>query len=155
MVDFYSNVYINNLTPGPVSLTVSTTVSDGDWSQLQTSLQPFDGVNHEVLWVSRNTGISDGDTYSLLIQVGTPGGTEIVTANIGLKGTFAGSDITIGAQNRYFTNTGHSDDGPYTNTWTDANQQTWAVEFDYLPPNASLYDDVIYNFFMTVPGQGA
>lgn len=148
-------VYLNNLTPLNVTLTVTfpgNAIGAGDWQQLQTSLGPFD-PNNQVAWVDRNEGIHDGETYTMLVNVIDAAGTTIVSANIGLTGTATSSDMTIGAQNAYFTDTGHADDGPYTDPWTDGNGQTWVIEFDYLSPNVSGYDDVVYSFFQTVAGQ--
>lgn len=151
-------IYLNNLTPYIVGITVTfpgNTIASGDWQQLQTSLQPFDGVDHCVAWVDRNEGVHDGVSYTMLVNVSSPADAPIVSANIGLTGTFVSSDITIGAQNAQFSDVGHADNGPYTDAWTDANGQTWAIEFNYLGINSSGYDDVIYNLFMTVPGQAA
>lgn len=150
-----TNVYINNLTPLTVDLTVTfpgNSIAAGDWGQTQTSLQPFDPAN-QVAWVNRDVGISDGESYTMLVNVNDSSGNLIVSANLGLTGTWDSSDITIGAQNSYFTDPGGAA-GPYSDAWTDANGQSWAVEFSFsLLPNSSLYYDVIYNFFMTTQGQ--
>src|SRR6266849_5594955 len=62
-----TNVYLNNLTPLTVNLTVTfpgNPIAAGDWGQLQTSLQPFD-ANNQVAWVSRNKGIHNSDSYTM------------------------------------------------------------------------------------------
>jgi hypothetical protein len=151
-------VYLNNLTPLIVGIDISfpgNAIAAGDWQQLETSLEPFDGVNHCVAWVDRNVGIHNGESYTMLVSMMSPANQLIVSANIGLTGTFASSDITIGAQNDFFTDDGHADDGPYSDSWTDASGQTWAVDFNYLGMNSSGYDDVVWNVFMTVPGQAS
>lgn len=154
----YSNIYVNNLTPFVVNLDVTfpgNAIESGEWALVSPALQPFDAANHLVAWVSRDVGIHDGESYTTLLNVSYVDGTPIVSANIGLTGTLLGSDITIGAQNAELSDTGHGGDGPYSDTWTDPNGQTWAIEFNYLGINASGYDDVLYNFFMTVPGESA
>jgi len=150
-----TNVYINNLTPLTVDLTVTfpgNSIAAGDWGQTQTSLQPFDPAN-QVAWVNRDVGIHDGESYTMLVNVNDSSGNLIVSTNLGLTGTLLSSNLTIGAQNSYFNDPG-GNAGPYSDAWTDANDQSWAVEFSYsLLPNSSLFDDVIYNFFMTTQGQ--
>ncbi len=148
-------VYLNNLTPLSVNLTVTfpgNQIDAGDWAQLQTSLQPF-GLDNQVAWVDRDVGIHDGESYTMLVNVNDSSGNLIVSANIGLTGTLTSSDITIGAQNSYFDDPGGGE-GPYSAAWTDSTGQSWAVELSFSPlPNSSLYYDAIYNFFMTIPGQ--
>lgn len=155
---FYSNIYINNLNPFPVNLTVTfplSPIESGDWGQLQSSLAPFDPVNHQVAWVSRDAGIKDKQSYTMLVNVNDAQNNLIVSANIELTGTFASSDIAIGAQNSFFTDTEHANDGPYTDTWTDSQGNRWAIEFNYTSPNASGYDDVVFSFYMLAPGQNS
>jgi hypothetical protein len=150
-----TNVYLNNLTPLPVNLTVTfpgKPIADVDWGQVQTTLQPFD-VNNNVAWVNRDEGIKDGESYTMLVNVNDTSGNLIVSASIGLTGTWDSSTISIGAQNVYFEDPGGAN-GPYSDAWTDGAGQSWAVEFSYsLRPNSSFYSDVIYNFFMTIEGQ--
>ncbi len=158
MTAFYSNIYINNLNPFPVSLSVSfpgNVIETGEWALSQTSLAPFDPNAHLVGWVSRDVGIKDGVPYTMLINVSDTQNNLIVSANIGLTGTFASSDIQIGAQNSFFTDTGHSDDGPFTDTWTDAQGNPWAIEFNYGSLNSSGYYDVVYSFYQRAPGQSS
>ena len=158
MALFYSNVYINNLTPMIVNLDVTfpgNAIESGEWELVAPTLQPFDAANHLAAWVSRYAGMTDKESYTMMINISYTNGIPIVSANLGLTRTLIGTDITIGAQNTEFSDTGHADAGPYLDTWTDPAGQTWAIEFNYLGINSSGYDDILYNVFMTVPGQSA
>jgi hypothetical protein len=143
-----SNVYVNNLSPWRVNLTVSfpgNVIADGDWALLQPTLEPFDAGRHEVAWVTRDIGIKNGKFYTMLVDVRDPETSAIIfSVNIGLKGSLTSSDITIGAQSSAFVDTGNAKDGPYTHTWTDAQGHRWRLDYDYGPSNSSLYHDVVY-----------
>ena len=152
-----SNVYINNLTPWRLGISAGVSVvspSDGkpvpsgDWGQFVQVLGPFDALNNKVAWIDRSSGIQDGTTYQFLINVADPQSNPIVSINVGLTGTFWSSHMTVGAQNQYFNDVGHTENGPYHDAWTDAAGNQWGIDFDFGPSNSSGFADAVYTFYV-------
>ena len=118
-------------------------------------MAPFDATHHKVAWVSRGSGVTNGETFTLQLQVSSPAEGTIVQGVITLTGTFAGSDMVIGAQNQSFTDLNLADNSA-SNTWTSPTTgDKWAIEFGFTNMNPSGYDDVYYTLFTVVGGQGA
>lgn len=164
-----SNIYINNLTPNDLNVSarfwdLTPKLKDPTqpafplpsgtlWGMKQAALGPFDLERHEVGWLARATGIHNDHTYLLQVDVSDGAQQPIVSAVVNVKGTVTSSDITIGASNAFFSDSGHADNGRHRDVWTDGGGRQWQI--DFLFSNGGGYADVVYNLALLSSQAGA
>ena len=119
-----SYVYLANLTPFPIGISVSSTLSSDYWTQQTTVLDagliagvenpnPFYCGGNSLIEMNRDVGVSSGDYFYFNITISLNQSTDAAAQFVlqaRLYGTAVGSDICLGAHGPGFQTGWYTDD---------------------------------------------
>jgi endonuclease/exonuclease/phosphatase family metal-dependent hydrolase len=114
------------------------TLSPGEWNPSASSITPWE-AQKEIMWTNRNTGIHNGDDF--FFDMHLISGSDSITLQLKLTGTFTASNMWISAQGPSFSHPWYGDNNFHDATFS-LNGKVYTLKYHAYFTGG--YDDIFF-----------